>query len=40
MLNIQKLNNFFICNLWNWAKLYLGEKALSLLGFLEWIAST
>ncbi|RVX21853.1 putative ribonuclease H protein [Vitis vinifera] len=24
VLNIQKLKNFFVCNLWSWAKLYLG----------------
>ena len=40
VLNIQKLKNFFVCNLWSWAKLYVGEEAVSLIGFLEWIAST
>ena len=40
MLNIQKLKNFFVCNLRSWAKLYLGEEAFSLIGFLEWVAST
>ena len=40
VLNIQYLKNFFVCNLWNWAKVYLGEEAFSLIGFLEWIAST
>ncbi|RVX15524.1 hypothetical protein CK203_009108 [Vitis vinifera] len=30
----------FVCNLWSWAKLYVGEEAFSLIGFLEWIAST
>ena len=39
-LNIQKLKNSFVCNLWNWAKVYLGEESFSLIGFLEWIAST
>ena len=37
-LNIQKLKNFFVCNLWSCAKLYLGEESLSLIGFLEWVA--
>ncbi|KAJ9678521.1 hypothetical protein PVL29_020644 [Vitis rotundifolia] len=39
VLNVQKLKNFFVCNLWSWAKLYVGEEAFSLIGFLEWIAS-
>ncbi|RVX13534.1 Transposon TX1 uncharacterized 149 kDa protein [Vitis vinifera] len=39
-LNIQKLKYSFVCNLWNWAKVYLGEESFSLIGFLEWIAST
>ena len=30
VLNIQKLKNFFVCNLWSWTKLYLGEEAFSL----------
>ena len=30
---------FFVCNLWSWAKLYVGEEAFSLIGFLEWMAS-
>ena len=38
MLAIQKLKNSFVCNLWGWAKLYIGEKSLSLIGFLEWLA--
>ena len=40
MLNIQKLKNFFVCNLWSWARLYIGEESLSLIGFLEWLTST
>ena len=40
VLNIQKLKNFFVCNLWSWAKVYLGEESFSLIGFLEWVAST
>ena len=40
VLNIQKRKNFFVCNLWSWAKLYLGEETLFLIGFLEWVAST
>ena len=39
-LAIQKLKNSFICNLWNWARLYIGEESLSLISFLEWLAST
>ena len=37
-LAIQVLKNYFVCNLWSWAKLYRGEESSSLLGFLEWIA--
>ena len=40
MLAIQKLKNSFISNLWGWAKLYIGEGLLSLIGFLEWLASS
>ena len=39
MLDIQKLKNSFVCNLWSWARLYIGEARLSLIGFLEWLAS-
>ena len=37
-LAIQKLKNSFVCNLWSWAKVYMGEESSSLLGFLEWLA--
>ena len=40
VLAIQKLKNSFVCNLWGWAKLYIGEEPLSLIGFLEWLASS
>ena len=40
VLHIQKLKNFFICNLWGWARLDIEDNSLSLLGFLEWLAST
>ena len=40
VLDIQKLNNYFVCNLWSWTRLYIGEESLSLLDFLEWLAST
>ena len=40
MLAIQKLKNSFVCNLWGCAKLYIGEELLSLIGFLEWLASS
>ncbi|WKA02253.1 hypothetical protein VitviT2T_020466 [Vitis vinifera] len=39
-LHIQKLKNFFVCNLWGWSRLDIGEDSISLLGFLEWLAST
>ena len=39
VLDIQKLKNSFVCNLWSWARLYIGETRLSLIGFLEWLAS-
>ena len=37
-LAIQKLKNSFVCNLWSWARVYMGEESSSLLGFLEWLA--
>ena len=39
-LDIQKFKNFFVCNLWSWAKVYIGEESHSLLGFLEWLGTT
>ena len=39
-LDIQKFKNFFVCNLWSWARVYIGEETYSLLGFLEWLAAT
>ena len=39
-LDIQKFKNFFVCNLWSWARVYIGEDTYSLLGFLEWLAAT
>ena len=39
-LAIQKLKNSFVCNLWSWARVCIGEESSSLLGFLEWLAAT
>ncbi|KAJ9677832.1 hypothetical protein PVL29_022672 [Vitis rotundifolia] len=39
-LAIQKIKYSFVCNLWGWAKLYNGAESRSLIGFLEWIASS
>ena len=39
VLAIQKLKTSFVCNLFGWAKLYIGEELLSLIGFLECLAS-
>ena len=38
-LAIQKLKSSFVCNLWSWARVYMGEESSSLLGFLEWLAA-
>ena len=38
-LAIQKLKNSFVCNLWSWARVYMGEESSSLIGFLEWLAT-
>ena len=38
-LAIQRLKYSFVCNIWGWAKLYIGEEPPSLIGFLEWLAS-
>ena len=39
-LDIQKLKNSFVYNLWSWARVYMGEESSSLLVFLEWLAAT
>ncbi|KAJ9673635.1 hypothetical protein PVL29_023281 [Vitis rotundifolia] len=38
-LALQKLKNSFVCNLWSWARVYIGEESSSLIGFLEWLAT-
>ena len=38
-LAIQRFKYFFVCNIWGWAKLYMGEEPHSLIGFMEWLAS-
>ena len=38
-IEVQRLKNFFVYNLWSWNRFYLGEETLTLLGFLEWLAS-
>ena len=38
-IDVQRLKNFFVYNLWSWRRLYLGGEAITLLGFLEWLAS-
>ena len=40
VLNIQKLKNSFVCTLWSWARVYIGEESSSLLGFFELLATT
>ena len=40
VLAIQRFKYSFVCYIWGWAKLYMDEKPLSLLDFLEWIASS
>ena len=40
VLAVQKLKTSFVCNVWDWAKLYIGVEPISLIGFLEWLAST
>ena len=39
-LAIQRLKYSFVCNIWGWAKLYMDEEPHSLIGFLEWLASS
>ena len=39
-LAIQKIKYSFVYNMWGWAKLYNGAESRSLIGFLEWIASS
>ena len=40
VLNIQKLKNSFVCTLWSWARVYIGEESSSFVGFFEWLATT
>ena len=37
-LAIHRLKNSFVYNMWRWNRLYLGDEASSLLGFLKWMA--
>ena len=36
---VQRLNHSFVSNLWDW-NMYISEEISSLIGFLEWLAST
>ena len=38
-IDVQRLKNFFVCNLSRWNILYLSGEAITLFGFLEWLAS-
>ena len=38
-LAIQTLKNSYVCSLWSWVRVYMGEESSSLLGFLEWLAA-
>ena len=38
-MDVKKLKNSFVSNLWSWNSLYIGEEISSLIGFLEWLAS-
>ena len=35
VLDIQKLKNSFVYNLWSWTRSYIGEESPSRIGFLE-----
>ena len=39
-VDVQKLKPSFVSNLWSWNSLYIGEEISSLIGFLEWLASS
>ena len=38
--DIQKLKHSFVYNLWSLNSLYIGEEISSLIGFLEWVATS
>ena len=38
-LAVQRLKLNFVYNMWSWNRVYLGEEASSVIGFLEWLAS-
>ena len=39
-MDVQKLKHFFVYNLWNLNSLYIGEEIPSLIGFLDWLATS
>ena len=40
IIDVQKLKHSFVYNLWSWNRLYIGEEISSLIGFLEWVATS
>ena len=39
-VDVQKLKHSFVFNLWSWNSLYIGEEISSLIGFLDWLATS
>ena len=40
IVDIQKLEHSFVYNLWSWNSLFIGEEISSLIGFLDWVATS
>ena len=40
LLAVQRLKFSFVYNLWSWNRVFVGEEVRSLIGFLEWMASS
>ena len=39
-MDAQRLKHSFVSNLWSWNSLFIGEEISSLIGLLEWLASS
>ena len=39
-VDVKKLKHSFVYNLWSWNSLYIGEEISSLIGFLDWLATS
>ena len=38
-LSIQRLKNYFVCNLWSWSRVSVDMSPISLVSFIDWLNS-